>query len=98
MHLGWKVLLPVALAYVILVATAVLLLDAFTIEGFAFGALLTGVSGLATLVFVFLIDRDRIITGAAAPRRIPGNTLESGGRPAPDVPGARARRSRFTRR
>ena len=66
MHLGWKVLLPVALAYVMLVATTVLLLDTFMIEGFAFGALLTGVSGLATLVFVFLIDRDRIITGAAA--------------------------------
>ena len=67
MHLGWKVLLPVALAYVVLVAFTVLLLDTLAVGGFAFGAVLTAVSGVATLVFVFLIDRDRIITGAAAP-------------------------------
>ena len=67
MHLGWKVLLPVALAYVVLVAATVLLLDTLAVGGFAFGAVLTAVSGLATLAFVFLIDRDRIITGAAAP-------------------------------
>ena len=94
MHLGWKVLLPVALAYVMLVATAVLLLDTFAIEGFAFGALLTGVSGLATLVFVFLIDRDRIITGAAAPRSSRGSgSLESvaGRRPGREIPAGETR-------
>ena len=87
MHLGWKVLLPVALAYVVLVAFTVLLLDTLAVGGFAFGAVLTAVSGLATLVFVFLIDRDRIITGAAAPpsarRRDRGGNR---GRPAPARP------------
>ena len=87
MHLGWKVLLPVALAYVVLVAFTVLLLDTLAVGGFAFGAVLTAVSGVATLVFVFLIDRDRIITGAAAPpsERWRGRGAEPG-RPAAGRP------------
>jgi NADH-quinone oxidoreductase subunit H len=66
MHLGWKVLLPVALAYIMLMATTILVLDQVGIEGFLFGAILTAVSGVATVVFVFFIDSDRLIAGAAA--------------------------------
>jgi NADH-quinone oxidoreductase subunit H len=65
MHLGWKVMLPTALTYVILVAATVLILDQLAVGGLVFGGVMTGVSALATAVFVFLIDRDRIISGAA---------------------------------
>ena len=68
MQLGWKVMLPTSLAYVMLVAGTVLVLDQLQVEGILFGGVLTGVSGLATLAFVFLFDRDRIITGAASRR------------------------------
>ena len=67
MHLGWKVMLPTALAYLIVVAATVLVLDGLGIEGFLFGGILTAVSGACTLAFVYLVDRDRIIAGAAAP-------------------------------
>ncbi|TVP60620.1 MAG: NADH-quinone oxidoreductase subunit NuoH [Gemmatimonadales bacterium] len=65
MHLGWKVMLPVSLAYVMLVAATILVLDQMAIEGFMFGAVLTAVSGVATGAFVFVLDRDRIMSGAA---------------------------------
>ncbi len=65
MHLGWKVMLPVALAYVMLVGATVLVLDQLGVEGFLFGGALTVVSGIATAVFVFQLDRDRILKGAS---------------------------------
>jgi NADH-quinone oxidoreductase subunit H len=68
MHLGWKVMLPIALAYVVLVAATVLVLDQLGVTGFLFGASLTVVSGIATAIFVFFVDRDRILRGSAAPR------------------------------
>jgi NADH-quinone oxidoreductase subunit H len=71
MHLGWKVMLPTALAYVMLVAATILVLDQLGVEGFLFGAALTGVSGVATGIFVFFVDRGRIMGGAAAPFRDP---------------------------
>lgn len=74
MHLGWKVMLPVALAYVMLMAVAILTLDTLGIEyGFVYGLILTGVSLLATGLFVFVLDRDRIISGAATPRTAPSH-------------------------
>ncbi len=83
MHLGWKVMLPTALIYVPLVAATVLILDDLGVEGLPYGLVLTGVSALATVVFVFLLDRDRIITGAAAPpakppaaRRVPSGGVD----------------------
>jgi len=69
MHLGWKVMLPVALAYVMLMAGSILVLDQIGIEyGFLFGLILTVVSLLATGLFVFALDRDRIIRGANSAR------------------------------
>ncbi len=65
MHLGWKVMLPVALAYVMLVGATVLVLDQLGVEGFLFGGALTVVSGIATAVFIFQLDRDRILKGAS---------------------------------
>lgn len=73
MHLGWKVMLPAALGYVVLVAGTMLVLDQVGVPfGFLYGAALTGVSGVATLAFLFFIDRDRIISGAHFKRRPTG--------------------------
>lgn len=65
MHLGWKVMLPAALGYIVLIAGTVLFLDHLGVQfGFFYGLILTAVSALTTLVFLFVVDRDRIITGA----------------------------------
>ncbi len=65
MHLGWKVVLPGALGYVMLVSGTLLVLDEVGVTSlWAQGLVLTGVSGVAALAFVFFVDRDRIISGA----------------------------------
>jgi NADH-quinone oxidoreductase subunit H len=75
MALGWKVMLPVALAYVMLVAATILVLDEIGMAyGFGFGAALTGVSLMATLAFMFFIDRGQTIAGAAARQSQRGGT------------------------
>lgn len=67
MSLGWKVMLPVSLAYVMLVAMTILVLDELGIPyGLRFGLILTAVSGAATFAFLFFLDRGRTIRGAAA--------------------------------
>lgn len=71
MSLGWKVMLPVALGYVMLVAGTILVLDTLEVDyGFAFGLILTAVSAVCTVGFVFFLDRDRIIKGASVPTRL----------------------------
>lgn len=79
MHLGWKVMLPVSLAYVMLMAASMLTLDQVGIEfGFVYGLILTGVSLVATGLFVFVLDRDRIIAGSPPERReVPGAPVET---------------------
>ncbi len=73
MHLGWKVMLPVGLAYLMLVAGTILTLDQLGVEGFLFGATLTGVSAVATAIFLFFVDRGGVIHGTPAtePARTP---------------------------
>lgn len=67
MALGWKVMLPTALAYVMLIGGTILALDEVGLMwGFSYGAALTAVSTVATVGFVFFLDRGRVITGAAA--------------------------------
>jgi len=67
MSLGWKVMLPTALSYVMLVAGTILVLDEIGVAwGFGYGLALTAVSGLATAGFIFFVDRGRTIAGAAA--------------------------------
>lgn len=66
MHIGWKVMLPSALAYITLTGTAVLVLDGLGIEfGFLYGLILTVVNGLATIAFLVWLDRDRVVGGSA---------------------------------
>ncbi|MGQ0813973.1 MAG: NADH-quinone oxidoreductase subunit NuoH [Gemmatimonadota bacterium] len=70
MDLGWKVLLPTALAYITLMGTAILVLDAMALRfGLLYGLILTVVNLAATAVFVFVLDRGRTITGSYGNRR-----------------------------
>src|SRR5690606_42080130 len=67
MSLGWKVMLPTALCYVLLIGGTILALDEIGMAwGFGYGLALTAVSGVATIAFVYFVDRGRTITGAAA--------------------------------
>jgi NADH-quinone oxidoreductase subunit H len=69
MALGWKVMLPTALAYAMLMAGTILTLDEIGMAyGFGYGLALTAVSGVATIGFMFFLDRGKTITGAAAQR------------------------------
>jgi NADH-quinone oxidoreductase subunit H len=66
MHLGWKVLLPGALAYVTLMAASILTLDSIGLEfGFVYGLILTAINLIATVIFLVVLDRDRVIGGTA---------------------------------
>jgi NADH-quinone oxidoreductase subunit H len=65
MHLGWKVMLPTALAFIMLVGVEILVLDALGVEyGLVYGLILTGVNMLALVVFLWLVDRDRVMSGS----------------------------------
>jgi NADH-quinone oxidoreductase subunit H len=67
MALGWKVMLPTSLAYVVLMGGTILTLDTVGLAtGFGYGVVLTAVSGVATIGFIFFLDRGKTITGAAA--------------------------------
>jgi len=66
MQLGWKVMLPVALAYVMVVAATILALNSLGVAyGFTFGLVMTVVSAICTGIFLLVLDRGRNITGAA---------------------------------
>ncbi len=67
MALGWKVLLPVMLGYVVLVASVTLLLEAAGIgRGPAFSAVLFGVNVACVAVLLFVLDRGRLVSPAAS--------------------------------
>jgi NADH-quinone oxidoreductase subunit H len=66
MQLGWKVMLPTALAYIMVVAGTILVLDQMEVPyGLVFGLILTAVSGIATGIFLLVVDRGRVLTGAS---------------------------------
>ncbi|NNM06022.1 MAG: NADH-quinone oxidoreductase subunit NuoH [Gemmatimonadetes bacterium] len=67
MQLGWKVMLPVSLAYVMIVAGTILALDQLDVSyGFTFGLALTVVSAICTGLFLLVLDRGRTLSGAAS--------------------------------
>ncbi|MGD8360009.1 MAG: NADH-quinone oxidoreductase subunit NuoH [Gemmatimonadota bacterium] len=71
MQLGWKVMLPTALAYVMVVAATILILDQLGVPyGFTFGLILTGVSAVCTGIFLLVLDRGRTLGGAASGARL----------------------------
>jgi len=60
-------MLPTALGYTMLMAASILVLDTLGVRwGFLYGAALTGISAVATGLFLYFIDRGQTITGAAA--------------------------------
>ncbi|MFQ5703025.1 MAG: NADH-quinone oxidoreductase subunit NuoH [Gemmatimonadales bacterium] len=64
MAIGWKGLLPVTLGYLMLIATAVLVLDSLGIpDGRLYGFILFGVNIPAIYVLFWLGDRGRLIEG-----------------------------------
>jgi NADH-quinone oxidoreductase subunit H len=70
MDLGWKVLLPTALAYIVLMGTSILILDGIGLQfGLLYGLILTAVNLVATAIFLFVVDRGRTITGSYGERR-----------------------------
>ena len=80
MQLGWKVMLPTSLAYVMVMAASMLILDQVGVAyGFVYGLALTGVSLVCTGLFIFYLDDDRIIKGAGARLPTPGPALTGGG-------------------
>jgi NADH-quinone oxidoreductase subunit H len=78
MDLGWKVMLPTALAYIVLMAVAILTLDSLGVPfGLGYGLILTAVNLVATFAFLYLIDRDRVIMGGSAKRPVPPSMPEA---------------------
>jgi NADH-quinone oxidoreductase subunit H len=65
MSLGWKVMLPLALVYVTIVATAVLVLDrAGLTRGPAYGAVLFGMNVVLAVLLFVVLDRGRLVSPA----------------------------------
>jgi hypothetical protein len=65
MALGWKILIPLSLAYIVTIAGVVLALDAARVpRGWQFGAALFGVNLVIMLVVVLALDRGRVISPA----------------------------------
>ena len=65
MSLGWRFMLPLALAYIVIIATAVLILDSAGIHRGAMYSSILGAINMVLVVLVFVIlDRGRIISPA----------------------------------
>jgi len=68
MSLGWKIFLPVALAYIVIVAGLVLGLDMAGIErGLVYGLILFAVNAILLVALFLILDRGRILSPASAP-------------------------------
>ncbi len=65
MSLGWKVMLPTALAYVVIVASAILGLDAAGVaRGKMFGLAMFGMNAVLLVILFFILDRGRLVSPA----------------------------------
>ena len=65
MSLGWKLMLPLALAYITIIATVVLVLDrAGVARGPAYGAILFGMNVVLAVLLFVVLDRGRIVSPA----------------------------------
>jgi NADH-quinone oxidoreductase subunit H len=66
MALGWKVNLPIALVYIVVIASIVLALDAAGLQrGFVYALALFGVNAVFVGVLLFVLDRGRIVSPAS---------------------------------
>jgi NADH-quinone oxidoreductase subunit H len=67
MALGWRIMLPLAMAYIIIIAAAVLVLDSVGLRGGPGQAMaLFGLNLVLLLVLFFIFDRGRLISPATA--------------------------------
>jgi NADH-quinone oxidoreductase subunit H len=65
MSLGWKLMLPLALAYITIVATIILVLDRAGIaRGPIYGAIMFGVNVILAVLLFVVLDRGRIVSPA----------------------------------
>jgi NADH-quinone oxidoreductase subunit H len=65
MSLGWKFMLPMALAYIVIIASAVLALDYFGLaRGFLYALALFAINAVLVVIAFFILDRGRIISPA----------------------------------
>ncbi|MEP6508851.1 MAG: NADH-quinone oxidoreductase subunit NuoH [Gemmatimonadales bacterium] len=70
MSLGWRFMLPLALAYIVIIATAVLILESAGIHRGAMYSSILGALNMALVVIVFaILDRGRIISPAYGRQR-----------------------------
>ena len=70
MSLGWRFMLPLALAYIVIIASVTLALDAAGMSrGVAFGLVLFAINILLVVLLFFILDRGRIISPASARAR-----------------------------
>ena len=71
MALGWKVLLPIALGYLMLLATAIWVLEYFSIEqNIVYGLILFAVNLPVIYVLFWILDSGRLVFGYGGPRRM----------------------------
>jgi NADH-quinone oxidoreductase subunit H len=84
MSLGWKFMLPLALAYIVIVASVMLGLDYAGLDrGLVYGLILTAVNVVLVIITFFILDRGRIISpayGRATPQQIARLRAVSGAR------------------
>jgi len=82
MALGWKILIPLSLAYIVVVAGALLALDAAGVRrDWMFGAALFGMNLVIMVLVVLGLDRGRVISPATT-RVAPGGLDRLRARPA----------------
>lgn len=75
MSLGWSILLPVALSYIVIVAVATLALDAMGVSrGPGFSLILLGINVALTAIILGWVDRGRLISPASP--RVDADDLE----------------------
>ena len=71
MDLGWKAMLPTALGFIMIMATSILILDSIGVPfGLGYGLILTAVNLVAMVIFMWVIDSDRILSGGSAKRQV----------------------------
>jgi NADH-quinone oxidoreductase subunit H len=70
MSLGWRVMLPLALGYIVIIASVTLALDAAGLgRGPLFGLALFGVNIVLVVLLFFIFDRGRVISPASVRAR-----------------------------
>jgi NADH-quinone oxidoreductase subunit H len=72
MSLGWKILLPIALAYITIVATLMLVLDAAGIDrGLVYGLIFLAVNVVLLGLFFVFLDRGKLVSPASGRASVP---------------------------